>query len=109
MKAMISGENMIQNYSHLFSDKRLSVWHFSIYMALTLLWYENELANPFSISRKSIMELAHVHSFATYHKCIKQLELFGYIQYNPSYSYYERSSIFINDVDKLSLVYKHNE
>ncbi len=46
------------------------------------------------------MELAHVNSFATYHKCIKQLETFGYIQYNPSFSYYERSSIFINNFNK---------
>ena len=100
MNSMLSTETLIRNYSHLFNDKRLSVWHFRIYMTLVLVWHKNELANPFPISRKSVMELAHVHSFATYHKCIKQLELFGYIRYTPSYSYYERSSIFINDVDK---------
>ena len=54
------------------------------------------------------MELAHAQSFATYHKCIKQLEIFGYIRYNTSYSYYERSSIFINDVDKWSSLLKHD-
>lgn len=100
MNCMLSTETLIRNYSHLFNDKRLSVWHFSIYTTLVLVWHKNELANPFPISRKSIMELAHVHSFATYHKCIKQLEMFGYIRYNPSYSYYERSLIFINDIDK---------
>ena len=100
MNCMLTADTLIQSYSHLFNDERLSVWHFSIYMTLVLLWHKNELANPFPISRKNIMELAHVYSFATYHKCIKQLEMFGYIQYNPSYSYYQRSSIFINDVDK---------
>ncbi len=100
MNYILSSETLIQTYSHLFNDKRLSVWHFSIYMTLVFLWYKNELANPFPISRKSVMGLAHVHSFATYHKFIKQLAAFGYIQYNPSYSYYERSSIFINGVGK---------
>lgn len=96
---MLSADSLVQTYLHLFDDKRLTVWHFSIYMTLVLLWHKNQLANPFPISRKSVMELSHVHSFATYHKCIKQLVMFGYIKYNPSYSYYERSSIFINNVD----------
>ncbi len=100
MNHMLSPETFMQTYSYLFNDKRLNVWHFSIYMTLVLLWHKNELVNPFPISRKSVMELAHVNSFATYHKCIKQLETFGYIRYNPSFSYYERSSIFINSAKK---------
>ena len=84
----------------LLADKRVSVYHFGIYMALIILWHENALANPFPVSRKNIMELAHIHSSTTYHKCIAQLELYGYIQYNPSYSYYQRSLIYLNNVDK---------
>lgn len=84
----------------LISDDRLTVYHFSIYMALVILCHENTLANPFPVSRKNIMELAHIHSFATYHKCIGQLELYGYIQYKPSYSYYQRTLIYLNNVDK---------
>ena len=67
-----------------------------VYMALILLWHKNELTNPFPVSRKGIMELAHVHSIVTYHKCIGQLEAYGYIRYNPSYSYYNRSTIYLN-------------
>lgn len=80
-------------YTNLLNDKRLSVCHCSIYMALILLWQKNELANPFPLSRKGIMELEHVHSIVTYHKCIGQLEAYGYIRNNPSYSYYDRSTI----------------
>jgi len=82
-------------YTNLLNDERLSVCHFGIYMALILLWYKNELANPFPVSRKSIMGLAHVHSIVTYHKCIGQLQIFGYIRYNPSYSYHQRSTIYL--------------
>ena len=83
-------------YINLLNDKRLSVCHCSIYMALILLWHKNKLANPFPVSRKDIMELAHIHSIVTYHKCIGQLEDYGYIRYNPSYSYYNRSTIYID-------------
>ena len=84
-------------YTNLLNDKRLSVCHCIIYMALILLWQKNELANPFPLSRKGIMELAHVHSIVTYHKCIGQLEAYGYIRYNPSYSYYDRSTINLDN------------
>ena len=87
-------------YANLLNDKRLSVCHCSIYMALILLWNKNEQANPFPVSRKGIMELAHVHSIVTYHKCIGHLEEYGYIRYNPSYSYYNRSTIYLDNVIK---------
>ena len=57
-------------YTNLLNDSRLSVCHYNIYIALILLWHKNKLANPFPVSRKGIMELAHVHSIVTYHKCI---------------------------------------
>ena len=97
---MLFAETLERDYLYLVNDKRLSVWLISIYMTLILLWHKNELSNPFPISRKKIMELAHVHSFATYHKCIGQLEMYGYIRYNPSFNYYRRFSIFINVVNK---------
>ena len=80
-------------YTNLVNDTRLSVSHFGIYMALVILCHKNDLINPFPISRKSIMELAHINSIVTYHKCMEQLGLFGYIIYSPSYSYYQRSTV----------------
>ena len=82
-------------YGNLITDERLSVSHFSIYMALILLWHRNGLKNPFPVSRKGIMELAHINSIVTYNKCIGQLEEYGYILYNPSYSYYSRSTVYL--------------
>lgn len=70
----------------LSADVRITVWHKSISMALFHLWTLNGLKNPVSITRKEVMKLAHVGSIVTYHKCIKQLQEFGYIQYIPSYN-----------------------
>ena len=87
-------------YDNLLNDKHLSVCLCSIYMALILMWHKNELANPFPVSRRGIMELAHVNSIVTFHKCICQLEVYGYILYYPSYSYYNRSTIYFDNVIK---------
>ena len=68
------------------ADQRISVWHFSIYMSLFHKWLLNGLVNPLSISRRQIMEQTHIRSIVTYHKCIRQLQDFGYIRYEPSYN-----------------------
>ncbi len=44
-----------------------------------------DIENPIYISRKKVMYFAHINSIVTYHKCIKELQAFGYIHYNPSY------------------------
>lgn len=31
------------------------------------------------------MKVAHIGSIATYHKCIKELQQFGFIEYRPSF------------------------
>lgn len=81
-------------------DKRINVWHLGIYMALLYLWVRNNGTNPIYISRRKIMQLAHVSSIATYHKCLKQLQEFGYIHYVPSYNRFSGSQVSILCVPK---------
>ncbi len=72
-------------FIRLASDDRVSVWHVSIYVALFFKWQENAFENPVLITRREIMKLAHIGSIATYHKCIKELQQFGFIEYLPSF------------------------
>jgi hypothetical protein len=58
---------------------------------------------------ESVMQLAHVNGFASYHKCIKQLEKFEYIRLSLSNSYSQTGSIFIIDVDKWRTFLKNIE
>ena len=67
-------------------DERISVWHISLYIALLHLWNQRGCQNPIAITRKEVMHLAHINALATYHKCIKELKEFGYIEYIPSYN-----------------------
>ena len=68
------------------ADHRINVWHFSIYMSLFHKWSVNGYKNPVAISRREIMGQTHIGSIVTYHKCIRQLCEYGYINYNPSYN-----------------------
>jgi len=45
------------------------------------------------------MNLAKIKSFATYHKCIKELHNAGFIIYSPSYNPYKGSLIEIIDFE----------
>ncbi len=77
------------------SDQRICGYHISLYIAILNRWCESEYANPIQITRREIMQLAHIASFATYHKFINQLQKFEYIRYTPSYDPSLGSQIFL--------------
>ena len=76
-------------------DSRVNVWHLGLYMVFLYLWNQNNRQNPITISRRRVMKLARFKSTATYHKCIKDLIAFGYIDYHPTYDYYQGTRVFL--------------
>lgn len=66
-------------------DKRLSASHMSLILAILILKNETRTKGPIRVSRKQIMERSHIGSIVTYHKCLKELIKFRYIEYIPSY------------------------
>ena len=79
-------------------DERLNPSHISMYMSIFQLWNSNRFKKPISISRSMIMRVCKVSSNATYHKCIKELNEFGYLRYVPSYNPYKGSLVFLFDL-----------
>ena len=67
------------------SDKRFGAAHISLCAALFVAWQRDYFQNPFSVSRKSLMDYSRIASKATYHKCMRDLDGYGYIRYQPSY------------------------
>jgi hypothetical protein len=55
-------------------------------MALFERWNQNDFQNPVVIKRKQVMEASKISGLATYHRCIKELHEYGYIDYLPSYN-----------------------
>ena len=71
--------------NRMVSDERLTTSHLSLLVALCHAWIDNGFNESYQISRRQMMILSHIHSIATYHKLIKDLQSFGYIKYAPSY------------------------
>jgi hypothetical protein len=71
-------------YAAIKEDNRITTTHISLYMALFELWSHSEFHNPVSITRRQVMEAAKISGIATFHKCIRELDEYGYIQYMPS-------------------------
>lgn len=72
-------------YEAIRKDPWIGPTHISLYMALFHLHNLNGFKNPINISREQVMEVAKINGLATFHKCIKDLDQFKYIQYIPSY------------------------
>ena len=66
-------------------DDRLLPTHLSLFTGLFVCWQRNGFTSPFAVTRKTLMAFSKVASIATYHKCIKELDEYGYIRYQPSY------------------------
>ena len=78
-------------------DSRLNPTHVSLYMAVFQFWIAERFQNPVSISRQELMRISKISAKATYHKCIKDLHNFGYIQYLPSYNPFKGSLVYLFD------------
>ena len=82
-------------YEAIKSDSRIGPTHISLYMALFQLYNLNRFCNPINITRAPVMQTAKISGLATYHKCIKDLHQFGYIQYIPSFNPAVCSRVFL--------------
>lgn len=99
-------------YDKIQQDERLNPTHISLYIALFQFWNLNHFQNPISISRNEMMKLSKISAFGTYHKCIKELQIFGYIEYIPSFNPYKGSLVNLynfENSDVQNLNKKHNK
>ena len=80
-----------------FKDGRLNTSHISVYMALLETWNLNKCKDPILIKRDKIMAIAKIKSIATYHKCIKELNNWNYINYRPQHNPAHNSYVYFSD------------
>ncbi|MEO7978887.1 hypothetical protein [Flavobacterium sp.] len=75
-------------------DHRISITHIGIYAALLQFRTENGFVNPIEVYRAEIMKLAKITGPVTYHKCIRELDEYGYIDYLPKRNRNQKSTIY---------------
>ena len=90
-------------YKVIMNDARIGTSHISLYMALFQSWNLNAFCSPVSINRQEVMKLAKVSSSATYHKCMRDLVAYGYINYIPSHNPSIRSLVFLRQDQDINL------
>ena len=76
-------------------DDRLNPSHISMYLALFQYWNLSRFSNPISINREEIMKLSKIGSKSTYHKCIRQLHHWDYLEYLPSHNPFKGSKVIM--------------
>ena len=82
------------------ADARLSPWHISLYYSLFQYWNMAKFHNPVSISRSELMLASKIGSANTYTKCLRELDAWGYLKYNPSYNPHLGSQVYMYTFDK---------
>ena len=82
-------------YQRIHDDHRIGPTHISLYMAIFQLYITSGFNNPVHAKRILLMELAKISGLATFHKCIRDLHDFGYVQYMVSHDHRVMSKIFI--------------
>ncbi|WP_051149672.1 hypothetical protein [Flavobacterium indicum] len=91
--------NYIKHLTGFFScignEELIYPTHISLYLALFQSWNVNRFKNPITISRDEMMKASRIASKATYHKCIKELQLLGFIEYLPSYNPYHGTEVIM--------------
>ena len=81
------------------TDFDLNPTHISLYMAIFQLWNQNRFQNPIGISRDELMRISKIASYATYHKCIKELDERNFVKYMPSYNPFKGSTLEVLNLD----------
>ncbi|MBD0831514.1 hypothetical protein [Aestuariibaculum sediminum] len=76
-------------------DERLNATHVSLYFALFQLWNYYHFPESFFISREDVMKMAKLGSKSTYHRCLKELHQWRYLEYSPSHNPFKGSQIMM--------------
>lgn len=82
-------------FDRVAADERLNPTHISMYVSLFQFWNASRFKNPISISRGELMRVSKISAKATYHKCMKELNDFGYLKYKPSYNPFKGSLVYL--------------
>ena len=75
-------------------DPRINTAHISLYVSLIYFWQQKQYVNPVALFRRDLIPLCKISGSATYHKSIRDLHRFGYIEYIPSFNSFEGSLVY---------------
>ncbi len=78
------------------NDFRIGTSHIAIFAALLQFRASKDYINPISAYSIEIQNIAKVVSPKTYHRCMRDLDNYGYLIYVPTKNKNKRSSIYFH-------------
>ncbi len=81
-------------FSAIETDPRISITHIGIYAALLQYWSKHRFENPVHVFSYDIMRIAKISASTTFHKVIRELSEYGYIEYEPSFKRNKGSKVY---------------
>jgi hypothetical protein len=84
-------------FARISSDNRVGPQHIALYLALFHDWCINNGQNPIPTYRIKLQEMAKIGR-TTYHKCMSDLEQYGYIRYIRSFSPVLESIVYLEEM-----------
>ena len=82
-------------FNKISNENAINPTHISLYLALFQCWNVNRFKNPTGISREEIMKASKINSKATYHKCMKELQALGFMEYVPTFNPHSCSNVIM--------------
>jgi len=79
------------------SDPRVGPMHICLYLTL-IDQMTIDKTNPISIRSRKIMSKAKIFGVGTYHRVIRDLNEFGYIEYVPSHYHRKASQVYLKKI-----------
>lgn len=76
-------------------DSRINPIHISLFMAVIQRWEIDGFKTPICVFSHELMTLAKISSTRTYHRTIRELHEYGYLNYIPSFNRLTGSLIYI--------------
>lgn len=76
-------------------DTRVTAYHVSLFVAIVHFQGGSRSRDKIYAFSHELMPLARISSGRTYHKCIRELDEFGYIRYTPSFDRFLGSEILL--------------
>ncbi|NQX52275.1 hypothetical protein HQN86_01480 [Pedobacter panaciterrae] len=90
MKRSFLIENFLKRAAY---DSRLLPSHLSLFMAVFYFSPADDPKAEFRVCRRKLMRYSRIRSISTYHKCMSDLVVYGYVTYQPSYDPFRASLV----------------
>ena len=92
---------LVDFFKAIEDDPRVNSRHVSLYVSLFQFWIKKDLENPLELFSREVMVLCKISASSTYHKTLRDLHAFGYIQYEPSFNHSKGSIICLTKIERM--------